>query len=98
MGSLSKREHLNSAIHKWLFSAISASDSDIRARSNVPLHTQLIPAVKMFVFLDLAESISFPDDTNYIQWYGKLEMWEKYEKDLKSFNDMIKSFQLPKRL
>ena len=43
-------------VHKWLFSAISALDSDFN-----PQNTQCIPAVKIFVFIDLAENISFLD-------------------------------------
>ena len=49
------------SIRKWLFSAISASDSDVRAHCNVPLHKQCIPAVKIFVFLDTAKNISIFD-------------------------------------
>ncbi|MDY7032821.1 MAG: hypothetical protein SVY10_13050 [Thermodesulfobacteriota bacterium] len=48
-------------IHKWLFSAISASDSDFN-----PQNTKCIPAVKIFIFLDLAENISFMDG-HYLQ-------------------------------
>ena len=60
-------------IHKWLFSAISASDSDVRARSNVPLHTQCIPAVKIFVFLDLAENL----EKRLRCFIPRPEAWEK---------------------
>jgi len=44
------------SIHKWLFSAISASDSDFN-----PQNTLCIPTVKIFVFLDLAKTTSFLD-------------------------------------
>jgi hypothetical protein len=44
------------SVRKWLFSAISASDSDFN-----PRNTQSIPPVKIFVFLDLAKNISFSD-------------------------------------
>jgi hypothetical protein len=42
--------------HKWLFSAISVSGSDFNSQN-----AQRIPAVKIFVFLDLAKNISFMD-------------------------------------
>jgi len=44
------------AVREWLFLAISASGSDFN-----PQNTQCIPAVKIFVFLDLAKNLSFSD-------------------------------------
>ena len=44
------------SIHKWLFSAISVSDSDFN-----PRNIQYIPVVKILIFLDLAKTISFLD-------------------------------------
>jgi hypothetical protein len=42
------------SIQKWLFFTISASDSNFNAPN-----TQCIPALKIFVFLDLAKNLSF---------------------------------------
>ena len=58
-------------IHKWLFSAISASDADLN-----PLNSQCIPAVKIFVFLDLAKNISFLDGHYLTEWKDMLEELE----------------------
>jgi hypothetical protein len=44
------------SIQKWLFSAISVSDSDFN-----PRNTECIPVVKILIFLDLAKTISFQD-------------------------------------
>jgi len=55
-------------IQKWLFSAISASNEDFN-----PQNTLCIPAVKIFVFLDLAENISFLDEHKLVSVYKDVE-------------------------
>ena len=45
--------------------SLSYSDSDGGKHCNVPLLTQCIPAVKIFIFPDLAKNISFLDDHTF---------------------------------